>query len=91
MRRSLRANPHAHEFGQFGGLRKANSAGALAAENMGVDFCAEVFEHGLDGSRNDLAQAADGSEGHGLGEFFDEREIGAIGGFGEIPLGPAGE
>jgi len=87
----LGSNPHTREFGHFRGGREADAAGTLAAKNVRIDFGAEMFEDGLDGSGNDLAESADGSEGHSLGEFVDESKIGAIGGVGQVALGPAGE
>jgi len=68
----LGSNSHAGEFRHFGGGGKTDSTGTLAAENVGIDFRAEMSEDGLDGSGNDLAESADGSERHGLREFVDQ-------------------
>src|SRR6266850_1227854 len=57
---------------------EADSAGALSAQNVHVDFRAKMFQDGLNRSGQDLTEAADRSEAHGLREFVKERELVAI-------------
>jgi hypothetical protein len=62
----LRANAYALRFARAGSRREANSAGALALQNVLVNFGAKVFQNGLNRRGHDLAEAADRSEAHGL-------------------------
>src|SRR5260370_4759982 len=50
-----------------------------------------MFQHGLNRRGHDLAEAADRGKAHGLREFVEEREIGAILRFGYAALRPAHE
>src|SRR6266850_436453 len=70
---------------------EADSAGALSAQNVHVDFRAKMFQDGLNRSGQDLTEAADRSEAHGLREFVKEREIVAILRLGDAALRPAHE
>src|ERR1700704_2359053 len=65
----LRANDYALGFARARRRRGTNTAGALALEDVRVDFGAEVFQNGLNRRGHDLAEAADRSETHGLGQF----------------------
>src|SRR5258708_19441585 len=56
---------------------------------MSVNFSAKMFQHGLNRRGHDLAEAADRGKAHGLREFVEEREIGAILRFGYAALRPA--
>src|SRR5258708_39113536 len=87
----LRADPDA--LGFTGACRRCetNSAGALALQNMSVNFSAKMFQHGLNRRGHDLAETADRGKAHGLREFIEEREISAILRFGYAALRPAHE
>src|SRR5439155_13903364 len=87
----LRANSHALGFAGARSGCKTNAARALAVQNVGVNIGAKVFQNGLNRRRRDLAEAADRSETHGLREFVEEREVGAILRFGHAALRPAPE
>src|SRR5882672_1057404 len=78
----------------FSGARsrsETDSAGALAFQNVRINFGAKMFQDGLNRSGQDLTEAADRSEAHGLREFVKEREIGAILRLGDAALRPAHE
>src|SRR5258708_27763715 len=87
----LRADPDA--LGFTGACRRCetNTAGAIAVQNVSVNFGAKMFQHGLNRRGHDLAEAADRGKAHGLREFVEEREIGAILRFGYAALRPAHE
>src|SRR5258708_11831863 len=87
----LRADHEA--LGFSGGCRRCetNTAGAIAVQNVSVNFGAKMFQHGLNRRGHDLAETADRGKAHGLREFVEEREIGAILRFGYAALRPAHE
>src|SRR5713226_3910145 len=85
----LRANANALGFAGARGGGEADAAGALTFQNVGVDFSPKMFQYGLNRRWHDLAEAADGSEAHGLREFVEERQISTILRFGDAPLRPA--
>src|SRR5713226_4262044 len=87
----LWADPYALGFVGTRGGGEADSAWAFALQNVRIDFGAKMFEHGLNRRRGDLAEAADGSQTHGLREFVEERQIGAILRFRDAALRPANE
>src|SRR6266851_359481 len=87
----LGANADALGFAGARGGGEADAAGTLALQHVGVDFGAKMFEHGLNRRRDDLAEAADRGETHGLREFVEEGEIGAILRYGYAALRPARE
>src|SRR5258707_531910 len=62
----LGANADSLGFASARGGSETNAAGTLAFQNVGVDFSAKMFQHGLNRRRHDLAEAANGSEAHGL-------------------------
>ena len=51
----LGANSCAREFRHLCGGGKTDAARTPAVKNVGIDFVAEMFQHGLDGRGNDLA------------------------------------
>src|SRR5712692_772491 len=85
----LRANANALGFAGARGGGEADAAGALTFQNVGVDFSAKMFQYGLNWCWHDLAEAADGSEAHGLREFVEESEVGTVLRFGDAALRPA--
>src|SRR5216683_2644306 len=87
----LGANADALGFAGARGGGEADAAGTLALQHVGVDFGAKMFDHGLNRRRVDLAEAADRGVTHGLREFVEEGEIGAILRFGYAALRPARE
>src|SRR6266849_4621358 len=87
----LGANADALGFAGARGGGEADAAGTLALQHVGVDFGAKMFEHGLNRRRDDLTEAADRGETHGLREFVEQGEIGAILRFGYAALRPARE
>src|SRR5438046_2721544 len=76
-------------FAGAGCGRKTDAAWAVALEYVRINFGAKVFEDGLNGCGNNLAEAANGSEAHGLGKFVEQCEVGAILRFGKAALRPA--
>src|SRR5882762_6372734 len=87
----LRANSYALGFPGVGRRREANSAGALALQNVRVDFWTKMFQYGLNRRRGNLTEAADRSQAHGLRKFIEQREVGAILRFGYAALRPSSE
>src|SRR5437016_348912 len=87
----LRADSNALGFSGARGSAEADSTGAFALQNVGVNFGVKVFQNGLNRRGRDLAEAADRSETHGLREFVEECEVGAILRFGHAALCPAPE
>src|SRR5712692_9494701 len=87
----LWADPYA--LGFTGACRRCetNTAGAIAVQNVSVNFGAKMFQHGLNRRGHDLAETADGGKAHGLREFVEEREISAILRYGYAALRPAHE
>src|SRR6266850_2862791 len=85
------ANPSALDFASTGSRSETDPAGALAFQNVCVNFGAKMFQHRLNRRGRDLAEAADRSKAHGLRELVEKREVGAILGFGDAALRPAHE
>src|ERR1700693_2593476 len=69
-------------------ISETYSTGALPFQNMSVDFGAKMFQHRLDGRRNNLTKTADGCEPHGQRQFLKQRQVGAILCFRQRALGP---
>src|SRR5437899_678015 len=87
----LRADSYALGFTGARSGGKANPAGTLAPQNVRINFSAEMLQHGLNGGRRDLAEAADRSLAHGLCKIIEQGEIGAILRLGDTALCPTRE
>src|SRR2546426_12118317 len=70
----LRADSYALGFTGARSGGKAKPAGKLAPQNGRINFSAEMLQHGLNGGRGDLAQAADRRLGHVLGQINEQGE-----------------
>src|SRR6266403_829385 len=85
------ANTNALRFAGAGSGSETDPAGALALQNVCVNFGAKMFQDRLNGCGCDLAEATDRSKAHGLRELVEQREVGTILGFGDPALRPAHE
>src|SRR6266850_941408 len=85
------ANSNALGFAGAGGGSETDPAGALAFQNVRVNLGAKMFQDRLNRCGRDLTEAADRSKAHGLREFVEQSEVGAILGFGDPSLRPAHE
>src|SRR6267142_285985 len=85
------ANSDALCFTGAGGRSEADAAGALAFQNVRVNFGAKMFQDRLNRRGRDLTEAADRSKAHGLRELVEQREVGAILWLRDAALCPAQE
>src|SRR6266404_6172223 len=85
------ANSNALCFTGAGGRSETDAAGALAFQNVRVNFGAKMFQDRLNRRGRDLTEAADRSKAHGLRELVEQREVGAILWLRDAALCPAQE
>src|SRR5260370_7403523 len=85
----LGANADALGFAGARGGGEADAAWTLALQHVGVDFGGKMFKHGLNRRRDDLAEAADRGETHGLRDFAYEAATVAKFHFRYTPSPPA--
>src|SRR5712664_3476598 len=80
------ANSNALGFAGAGGGSEADSACALAFQNVRVNLGAKMFQDRLNRRGRDLTEAADRSKAHGLRELVEQREVGAMLELGDAAL-----